>query len=386
MSSVPKLPSDASSESGSSTRVDPVTLTAPSVNIDTPSGSSKTISGSAPIPPPHGSPSHAPESPSPASKAPAASAAPPPPPPPPPPPMPPALAKAGGAPAPPPPPPPPPMPPALAKAGGAPPPPPPPPPPPSMFAKKGGIPPPPPPPFPQPRIIKHSAAPLVAPVAVRPKKKMKPLHFEKIEDTEESIWADVGSDDTAKQLFEKGIFDEIEVIFAAKEAKRIAKKKKEDEKKITFLKTDVTQQFGICLHSFASDEDSVVVLRILRCEKVVLEKPALLEFLAKPELNEISTMLAKNFEPYSTDWTSEHPTKPEKDPNELARADRIYLELIYNLSHYWKSRMRALNAILNYEKDYEDLVKKLETVDVALDSLESSDNLRQVFDIILVVD
>ncbi|GME78507.1 unnamed protein product [Ambrosiozyma monospora] len=47
--------------------------------------------------------------------------------------------------------------------------------------------------------------------------------------------------------------------------------------------------------------------------------------------------------------------------------------------------MRALNAILNYEKDYEDLVKKLETVDVALDSLESSDNLRQVFDIILVV-
>ncbi|GME72639.1 unnamed protein product [Ambrosiozyma monospora] len=214
---------------------------------------------------------------------------------------------------------------------------------------------------------------------------MKALHFEKIEDIEESTWADVGLDDIAKKLFQRGIFDEIEVIFAAKEAKRITQKRKGNEKKIAFLKTDVIQQFGFSLHFFASEEDSVVVLRTLRCEKVVLKKPALMEFLAKPELNEISTMLAKDLEPYSTDWTSEHPTKPEKGPHELARADRIYLELIYNLRHYWKSRMRALNAILNYEKDYEDLVKKLETVDVALDSLESSDNLRQVIDIILVV-
>lgn len=219
----------------------------------------------------------------------------------------------------------------------------------------------------------------------RPKKKLKQLHWEKLEDTEDSFWANMGSEDIARRLLQSGVFDEIEVIFAAREAKKIAKRKKEEENKITFLKTDVSQQFGICLHSFYTLSDYDVVLKILHCDDDVLSKPALLEFIAKPELNEISVNLTKNFDPYSTDWQSGQAQKPEKDPAELARADRIYLELIYNLHHYWRSRMRALNAMINYQRDYDDLVHRLEQIDTALDGLEKSDTLRRVFDVILVV-
>ncbi|VEU23665.1 DEKNAAC104907 [Brettanomyces naardenensis] len=303
------------------------------------------------------------------------------------------------------PPPPPPLPPAMIEKSS---PIPPPPPPPPMFAKSASspIPPPPPPVFPKsgssspippppplPSGKSRTPSPTPSPIMEvgpfdmlpRPKKKLKQLHWEKLEDTEDSFWANMGSEDMARKLLRSGVFDEIEIIFAAKEAKRIAKKRKEEANKITFLKTDVSQQFGICLHSFSSLSDEAVVLTILHCDMDVLDKPALLEFLAKPELNEISINLTKNFDPYSTDWQSGQPQKPEKDPSDLARADRIYLELIYNLHHYWRSRMRALNTALTYEKDYDDLVRKLETIDTALDRLEKSDTLRRVFDVILIV-
>lgn len=319
-------------------------------------------------------------------------------PPPPPPPVPEFL---GGKPAVcvPPPPPPPPMPAFFKKpdeGNSVPPPPPPPPLPPSLGGSPSiGGPPPPPPPPPPPFPMSKTPTPVSSPfmpspsafdTLPRPKRKLKQLHWEKIEDTEDSFWHNMGSEHLAKDLLENGIFDEIEDIFAAKEAKRIAKKKNSDISKISFLKTDISQQFGIALHSFSQLEDEEIVSKILKCHPDVLEKSTLLEFLQKPELNEISTSLAKSFAPYSTDWTdSSIPEKPEKNPNELARADRIYLELIYNLQHYWRSRMRSLNAVLNYQKDYEDLVKKLELLENALTCLQDSDSLRKVFDIILIV-
>lgn len=313
------------------------------------------------------------------------------PPPPPPPQLPEFL---GGAP----PPPPPPMPALLKKpdeSSSIPPPPPPPPLPPSLGGSPSISGPPPPPPPPPPFPMSKTPTPVSSPflqspsafdTLPRPKKKLKQLHWEKIEDTEDSFWHNMGSENLAKDLLENGVFDEIEDIFAAKEAKRIAKKKNSDISKISFLKTDISQQFGIALHSFSQLEDEEIVSKILKCHPDVLEKSTLLEFLQKPELNEISTSLAKSFAPYSTDWTdSSVPEKPEKNPNELARTDRIYLELIYNLQHYWRSRMRSLNAVLNYQKDYEDLVKKLELLENALACLQDSDSLRKVFDIILIV-
>lgn len=315
------------------------------------------------------------------SEAPKATGAPPPPPPPPPP-LPPVL---GGAP----PPPPPPLPPSL--NGG--PPPPPPPPPPPLGGAFGGAPPPPAPPLPSGST--RSASPSPAPQTAhpfdmypRPKKKLKQLHWEKFENGENnanSFWHESQLQNIASELMDKGVLDEIETIFAAKEIKKLATKKKEDVNKVTFLARDIAQQFGINLHSFNNLSDEEVVDKILRCDKETLTNPAILEFLGKDEITEVSNSLARNLEPYLTDYTSDEISKPEKDPSELQRPDRLYLELIYNLQHYWKSRVRSLKTIANYEKDYEDLVTKLRALDEAVEKIKHSKELRSVFDIILAV-
>lgn len=305
-------------------------------------------------------------------------------PPPPPPPLPPAF---GGSAAPPPPPPPPPLPPAL--AGGAAPP----PPPPLPSSLGPGAPPPPPP---MPFATKPKSGPdLAVPVVKsafdsypRPKKKLKQLHWEKIESGEadsNSFWKESLPHDIASELAGKGILDEIETIFAAKEIRKLATKKKEDIDKVTFLARDVAQQFGINLHFFNTLTDEEVVDKILRCDKDILQNAAVLEFLGKDEIVEVTNSLAKNFEPYATDYKGDTISKPEKDPGELQRPDRIYLELIYNLQHYWKSRVRALKTIANFEKDYEDTVLRLRAIDESVERIKNSKRLRSVFDIILAV-
>lgn len=316
-------------------------------------------------------------------------------PPPPPPPLPPSL---GGADAPPPPP----LPPSLGGSAAPPPPPlppslgggsaPPPPPLPPAFGGSG-TPPPPPPPFPSAKqSVQTREIGIAAPNAFeqypRPKKKMKQLHWEKVEAAEassNSFWNNSQPHNIASDLMNKGVLDEIEAIFAAKEIKKLATKKKEDIDKVTFLARDIAQQFGINLHFYNGLSDEEVVQKILRCDKDVLQNPSVLEFLAKEEIVEVSNSLARSLEPYSTDYKLDEITKPDKDPNELQRPDRIYLELIYNLQHYWKSRIRALNVVAYYEKDYDDLVKKLRAIDTSVESIKQSKDLRSVFDIILAV-
>lgn len=318
--------------------------------------------------------------------------------PPPPPPLPPAF---GGS-APPPPPPPPPLPPSLGNSA------PPPPPPPPLPVGLGGTAPPPPPPLPPalgtgppppapplPFATKKSVTPEAIPVDInlfeqypRPKKKLKQLHWEKVDadgSLSNTFWTNSEPHTIASDLMLKGVLDEIETIFAAKEIKKLATKKKEEVDKVSFLARDIAQQFGINLHFYNLLNDMEVVSKILRCDKDVLSNPSVLEFLAKDEIAEIPNSLAISLQPYSTDYESDPVSKPEKDPNELQRPDRIYLELVYNLQHYWKSRIRALRTISQYEKDYEDLVKKLRAIDVSVSSIKQSKHLKSVFDIILAV-
>lgn len=282
-------------------------------------------------------------------------------------------------------PPPPPLPPALGGSGGAPP-----PPPPLPVGLNGG-PPPPPPPLPSGSSKSPSPAPFIpqpADLYPRPKKKLKQLHWEKFDGAENnghSFWNGSKPEDVASDLMEKGVLDEIEAIFAAKEIKKLATKKKEDVDKVTFLARDIAQQFGINLHSFNNLADVEVVDKILRCDKDVLNNPAVLEFLGKDEITEVTNSLARNLEPYSTDYKTDEISPPEKDPSELQRPDRIYLELMYNLQHYWKSRIRALKTMVYYEKEYDDLVSKLRALDEAVDRIKLSKHLRSVFDIILAV-
>lgn len=316
------------------------------------------------------------------------------PPPPPPPPLPSLLAFNGPPPPPPPPlpltlaspsatspPPPPPLPPSMSPA-------PPPPPPPMM----GGTPPPTAPPLPTPGSIPSTPVSTVASptssvsVGIRPKRKLKQMHWEKLDKVDHTVWAYAGPESSiADELYHKGIFEEVERIFAAKEIKRMSAKKKAKEDKLSFLSTDVSQQFGINLHMFINDSVDMLVEKVLACHPEVIENPNVLEFLGKPELTDITNNLARNFQPYSTDWSRDNYEKPEKDPSELARADQIYLELCYNLQHYWKSRIRSILVISTFRKDYNDLVTKLRALDDACECVKNSENFRKILEIILAV-
>lgn len=290
---------------------------------------------------------------------------------------------------------------AVAKAPAPPPPPPPPPPPlPMALSQKpsaGGAPPPPPPPPPPPfpSGSKHKKGeqsninvPTNSPFDnyPRPKRKLKQLHWEKFEnDTSNSFWQHTDTNTLVNDLQSKGIFDELELIFAAKEIKKLATKKKEDMDKLGFLPRDVAQQFGINLHSFYNLSDEEIVQKVLKCDKDVINNQAVLEFFSKDEIVQVTNSLARNFEPYSTDYKLETVSRPDKDPSELQKPDRIYLELIYNLQHYWKSRIRALKVITTHEKEYEHLVSKLRNIDETVESLKTSKNLKHLFEIILAV-
>lgn len=197
-----------------------------------------------------------------------AAGGPPPPPPPPPPPMP---GQIPGAPPPPPlpgqipgappPPPPPPLPGMLspgATTDGPPPPPPlpgsssvgsmPPPPPPMPGAKTGHF-------LPQPT---YTAAPTVGLPVVRPKKKLKALHWDKVDAPETSHWAAHTPSAEAREekyieLSRKGILDEVEKLFLAKEIKKIGSgvSKKDDKKQI--ISADLRKAYGKldCTHTQA---------------------------------------------------------------------------------------------------------------------------------------
>ncbi|AQZ18969.1 BNI1 (YNL271C) [Zygosaccharomyces parabailii] len=340
--------------------------------------------------------------------------APPPPPPPPPPPLPDILsdnaitmpkttegeASAGPAPPPPPPPPPPPLP-SFGKASvkgssSLPPPPLPPGLDTSGLDSSSPSPPPPPPLFPgQKKMYRSDMPDLLEETATfrdnypQPHKKLKQLHWEKLDATEDSIWSSGVAEKFAGDLYEKGVLAGLEKAFAAREIKSLASRKKDDLAKISFLTRDISQQFGINLHMYSQMSVHELVIKILKCDRDFLQTPSVIEFLSKSDITEVSINLARNFSPYSTDWDGirsiEDAKPPEKDPNDLQRADQIYLQLIFNLQSYWSSRMRALKVITTYDKEYQELVSKLRKVDKAVGAVLKSENLRNVFNVILAV-
>ncbi|KAM7194791.1 cytokinesis protein sepA [Naviculisporaceae sp. PSN 640] len=315
--------------------------------------------------------------------------APPPPPPPPPPPMP---GQLPGAPPPPPPPPPPPMPGQLA---GAPPPPPPPPPMPGMK----GMPPPPPPPMPGPGAMSGhflsqqtsftATSSLGLPV-VRPKKKLKALHWDKVDTPLTTHWAAHAPsaeerEEKYLELSRKGILDEVEKLFMAKEIKKIggSSSKKDDKKQI--ISNDLRKAFEISLSKFSQYSVDKVVQMIIHCDREVLDNPVVMDFLQKEDLCNISDNVSKLMAPYSKDWTGPEANKEnrEMDPSELTRQDQIYLQTAFELHHYWKSRMRALALTRSFESDYDEITEKIRMVSTVSESLRDSVSLMNVLGLIL---
>ncbi|ODQ68316.1 actin-binding FH2, partial [Nadsonia fulvescens var. elongata DSM 6958] len=271
--------------------------------------------------------------------------------------------------------------------------PPPPPPPPSDFSLAGTPPPPPPPPPPMAPALRAANTTLIPTPAslpsssllMRPRRKLKQMHWDKLESVDHTFWGSSKDENIEDDLVKKGIFDEVERIFVAKEHHRIAGKAKAQETKISFLSRDISQQFGINLHSFSSLSVEALINKVLSCDDTVINNLNVLEFFSKSVVTEVTNNIARNLSPYSTDWTQEDPKEPEKDPRGLERADQIYLELCYNLQHYWSSRMRALILIKTFEKDYNDLTDKLRSIDKACECLMKSTSFQKVMQIILSV-
>ena len=146
-------------------------------------------------------------------------------------------------------------------------PPPPAPPLPPMFRKSGGSMPPPPPPLPipgAPPLPGARIANIFSPISVpslpsipvaRPKKKLKALHWDKVDMPQVTIWATHSPTYDAKEemyleLSRKGVLEEVEKLFSAKEIKQIGKsgRKKDDKKQI--ISHDLKWSFReLTLHS-----------------------------------------------------------------------------------------------------------------------------------------
>jgi cytokinesis protein len=84
---------------------------------------------------------------------------------------------------------------------------------------------------------------------IRPKKKLKALHWEKVDTPETSHWAAHAPsaeerEQKYNELSRRGILDEVEKLFVAKEIKKIggSGSKKDDKKQL--ISSDLRKAFG----------------------------------------------------------------------------------------------------------------------------------------------
>ena len=265
---------------------------------------------------------------------------------------------------------------------GPPPPPPPPPPgaPPLPGAMKGGY-------LPQPQ---YTSAPTVGLPFIRPKKKLKALHWEKVDAPQVTVWATHTPTHAAKEekymeLSRKGVLDEVEKLFMAKEIKKIGASggKKSDKKQV--ISSDLMRNFQISLAKFSQLSVDDIMKMIIHCDREVLDNNVVMNFLQKDDLCVIPDNTAKLMAPYSKDWTGPDAINParEQDPQELTREDQIYLQTAYELRHYWKSRMRALALTRSFEPEYDEISKHLKEVVAVSESLRDSVSLMNILGLIL---
>jgi cytokinesis protein len=124
---------------------------------------------------------------------------------------------------------------------------------------------------------------------------------------------------------------------------------------------------------------------IIHCDVEVLDNPVVMDFLQKDDLCNIADSTSKQMAPYSKDWTGPNAEAQarESDPSELTRQDQIYLYTAFELHHYWKSRMRALDLTRTYESDYDELSEKIRQIMSVSEALRDSVSLMNVLGLIL---
>ncbi|PHH74711.1 hypothetical protein CDD83_4535 [Cordyceps sp. RAO-2017] len=235
-----------------------------------------------------------------------------------------------------------------------------------------------------------SASPGIGLPVVRPKKKLKALHWDKVDTPETSHWAAhtptaEEREEKYNELNKKGILDEVEKLFMAKEIKQLGTgtSKKDDKKQI--ISSDLRKAYAIALAKFSQHSVDKIVQMIIHCDKDVLDNIVVMDFLQKGDLCNIPDNTAKQMAPYSRDLTGPDasPQARELDPSELTREDQIYLYTAFELHHYWKSRMRALALTRSFESEYDELNDKIRQVVAVSESLRDSVSLMNVLGLIL---
>lgn len=228
--------------------------------------------------------------------------------------------------------------------------------------------------------------------SIRPKKKLKALHWDKVDTPQVTVWATHAATPEAKEdkyteLAKKGVLDEVERLFMAKETKifggNAAAKQRKDKKQI--ISNDLSKNFQISMARFSQLSVEQVTKMIIHCDAEILDNMVVMEFLQKEELCTIPENVAKLMAPYSMDWTGPNAatSEREQDPSELTREDQIYLYTAYELNHYWKARMRALALTRSFESDYDHIAAELKQVVVVSESLRDSVSLMNVLGLIL---
>ena len=241
--------------------------------------------------------------------------------------------------------------------------------------------------FPQ---AQYNPAPTIGLPFIRPKGKLKAIHWDKVDAPQVTVWASHTPTHQAKEekymeLSKKGVLDEVEKLFMAKEIKKIgaAKGGKLDKKQI--IGSDLRQKFLISLSKFSTQSAEEVIHMILYCDKDILDNHVVMDFLQREDLCVVPDNTAKLMAPYSKDWTGPdvERTQREQDPSELTREDQIYLATAFELHHYWKSRMRALSLTRTFEGEYDEISRHLKEIVTVSESLRDSVALMNILGLIL---
>ncbi|KAJ5202356.1 hypothetical protein N7449_004435 [Penicillium cf. viridicatum] len=228
--------------------------------------------------------------------------------------------------------------------------------------------------------------------SIRPKKKLKALHWDKVDTPQVTVWAGHAPTPEQKEekyteLAKKGVLDEVERLFMAKETKIFGASTgaKQRTAKKQIISNDLSKNFQIALSKFSQYPAEEVTRMIIHCDKDILDNNVVMDFLQRDEMCSIPENVAKLMAPYSMDWTGPGAATSdrEQDPSEITREDQIYLYTAFELNHYWKARNRALALTRTYEPEYEHISTRLQEVARVSESLRDSVSLMNVLGLIL---
>ncbi|KAL9007835.1 MAG: hypothetical protein Q9173_006981 [Seirophora scorigena] len=225
---------------------------------------------------------------------------------------------------------------------------------------------------------------------VRPKKKLKALHWEKVDAPQVTVWAahtptHAAREEKYMELSRKGVLDEVEKLFMAKEIKKIGGSGAKKEEKRQLISNDLRKTFHISLAKFSQISTEEVIRMIIHCDRDVIANETVMNFLQKDDMCVIPDNTAKLLAPYSKDWTGSDALRAETelDPTELTREDQIYLHTAFELRHYWKARIRALLLARTFEPEYDETSGHIKEIVKVSESLRDSVALMNVLGLIL---